>query len=112
MKAASIFREKAKIKITTKLSKYGNPVTEYEVNPESIEGCVWLYESICTYSDMDNNNKITIGDVVTCTLTESIDKFYVIENASSDVKSMITHILDNELPYLEDIYGKKSKYEI
>lgn len=32
--------------------------------------------------------------------------------ASSDVKSMITHILDNELPYLEDIYGKKSKYEI
>lgn len=32
--------------------------------------------------------------------------------ASNDVKSMVSHILDNNLLYLEDVYGKKSKYEI
>ena len=62
-----------------------------------------------TYVSLYNNNIIINNFVFDLGLG-----IYIVNPsyASSDVKSMITHILDNELPYLEDIYGKKSKYEI
>ena len=62
-----------------------------------------------TYVSLFNNNIILNKFVFDLGLG-----IYIVNPSysSNDVKSMITHIMDNELPYLEDIYGKKSKYEI
>lgn len=40
------FSDDLKIKITTTLSSYGKPVTDFEVNPESIDGCSHFYLQI------------------------------------------------------------------
>lgn len=104
-----------KIKITTTLSKYGNPTTDYEVNPESIEGCVWLYEPVCTYADVDNSNTLNLSDIVTCA-TES---FYVMENDGVNVTMLSKYNLNvGNNPYPsgelgiqnENVFGWKSGY--
>ena len=39
---------------------------------------------ICELSDEDSNEKYSVGDIVTCTLSESTEQFYVIENEHED----------------------------
>lgn len=45
------FPEDFKFKITTKLNKRGKKVTTYEVNPDSIDGCTYVYEEEQTKLD-------------------------------------------------------------
>ena len=57
-----------------------------KVNGEKVN---YKYGNLSTcIIERQNSNKYTIGDIVTCTLTESIDKFYVIENKSIDTKTI------------------------
>lgn len=45
------FPEDLKFKISTKTNKKGKKVTIYEVNPESIDGCTYVYEEESTELD-------------------------------------------------------------
>ena len=39
---------------------------------------------VCQLSDEDSNEKYSVGDIVTCTFSESTEQFYVIENEDED----------------------------
>lgn len=55
-----------KIKISTTLSKYGNPVRSVEVNPESIDGCKKIYELTCKAVTIENATKFFVYDSYNC----------------------------------------------
>lgn len=68
----------------------------YDDNSFYLAGCVvnegeteYSYGSIkktdtCTLIDNDGNNKYSLGDVLSCELSNSTEKFYVIEDESND----------------------------
>lgn len=75
-----------KIKITSRTSKFGTLITEYEVDSKNINNCGYVYEKICTL--VEGTSK-TVGAKYTCKL--DIDRtFYVLENdASSNEVTLI-----------------------
>lgn len=64
-----------KIKISSE-AEYGKPVINYEVSPDSVEGCSYFYDSVCTYIDEDNSGTINLSDTVTC----GTELFHVMSN--------------------------------
>ena len=54
--------DELKIKVTTTTSSYGNVVTSYEVNPESIDGCTKIYDTICTAVSTSTTGNVPAGD--------------------------------------------------
>ena len=76
------------IKLTTTLSSYGVPITNYEVNPESVEGC--KHSPIICELDEGYTSK-NVGAKYTCNL-DIEREFYVLENNSESKK--ISLIMD------------------
>ncbi|MBQ2946714.1 MAG: prepilin-type N-terminal cleavage/methylation domain-containing protein [Bacilli bacterium] len=80
-----------KIKITTTTSTYGNPVTNAEVNPDSIEGCEALYSPSCIVIQGTGTSP---GDKISCTYSNITESFYVINNDGKNIKMLTEYNID------------------
>lgn len=87
-----------KIKITTTASAYGNPVTNAEVNPESIEECSQIYFPICTIAADSTVQGLNMGAKYNCKVDPNKDPytFYVLTSAGSD-SSTVNMIMDSNI---------------
>lgn len=87
-----------KIKITTHASAYGNPVTNAEVNPESIEGCSQIYFPICTIATDSTVEGLNMGAKYSCKVDPNKDPytFFVLTSAGAD-SSTVNMIMDSNI---------------
>lgn len=87
-----------KIKVSTTTSSYGNVVTNYEVNPESIDGCTKIYDMICTpaideasthqppYTDYN------IGNAYDCEVKPGVNnRFYILSTEGNKVNLIMNN---------------------
>ena len=58
------------------------------VNGEPVEGFTYGKKSTVCTIQRQNSGKYTIGDLVTCTMSKSIEQFYVLENADSSAQTI------------------------
>lgn len=104
------------IKISTESNSFGNPIINYEINPERTDECEYIFFE-CTIADKDN---IKIGDEVGC----GTERFYVvgINNVTDEVALLakynlfvgktITGISDGAPVYGDPISATDPKYGI
>ena len=87
-----------KIKITTTTSAYGNPVTNSEVNPESIEGCSQIYFPICTIANDSTVQGLSAGAKYNCKVdpNKPAYTFYVLNTVAADATS-VNLIMDSNI---------------
>ena len=58
------------------------------VDGEPVEGFTYGKKSTVCTIQRQNSGKYTIGDLVTCTMSKSIEQFYVLENADSSAQTI------------------------
>ena len=87
-----------KIKITTTTSAYGNPVTNAEVNPESIEGCSQIYFPICTIASDSPVTGLNAGAKYDCKVDPNKDEytFYVLTTPTTN-STTVNMIMDSNI---------------
>ena len=87
-----------KIKITTSASAYGNPVTNSEVNPESIEGCSQIYFPICTLAEDSTVQGLNAGAKYNCKVdpNKAPYTFFVLTNPGEN-STTVNLIMDSNI---------------
>ena len=87
-----------KIKITTTTSAYGNPVTNAEVNPESIEGCSQIYFPICIMATDSTVKGLNMGAKYNCKVDSNKDPytFYVLTSVGDNTNT-VNMIMDSNI---------------
>lgn len=89
------------IKISNALSEYGKEIISYEVNPESIEGCILGSKRPCEYTESVDGD-----EMVTCGTGSLAQSFYIIEESADEVVMLAEHNLNTSAtPYLQDKTG-------
>ena len=92
-----------KIKITTKTTGYGNSRTDYEVNPDNIEGC--SHAMPCT---LISGEAYTIGAKYECDFGDGARNFYILELGTNPVNSNLEE--DEVALILEGNYDTTTQY--
>lgn len=86
-----------KIKISGKLGKLGNIIRTYELNPDSVEGCKWIYEPKCVAKNITTSESYTVGDLYSCVVSTKAEKydFYILsDNMDGTVTMLMSENLD------------------
>lgn len=84
------FSDDIKIKVSSKTTDYGTLKTEYEVDPNSVEGCPAIYGPACIAIDSDGTN---LGDKITC----GTQSFYVINNNGKKIEMLSEYNINVDL---------------
>lgn len=87
-----------RIKITTTISAYGNPVSTTEVNPESVDGCSQIYYPVCTLVEDSTVTGLNVGAKYNCKVDPNKDPytFYVLSTPSNEDTS-VNLIMDSNV---------------
>ena len=93
-----------KIKISSNTGQYGNIITTYEVDPESVNGCRWAINPVCVSTTL---NTITTGNVPTgrflagdeyiCNVNGGQEpyRFFVLSTDNDNVNLIMDHSVNN-----------------
>ena len=107
-----------KIKITTTTSSYGNVVTNYEVNPQNIDGCTKIYDTICTaVVDATTPNKppytdYSIGNAYDCEVKPGVKyRFFILSTEGNKVNLIMNkNIAPDGTPIITQVNSSVTKW--